>query len=1040
MKKKYSIATIILLIFCQCLLANDILIPFGQASSSAPEWKYKGGGSNYDAVSWKDLLYTASDWLTGKSALGFGTNPPARNTNIPEDASAGGGGIAGARYTTMYFRKIINIASINAYASFQINTKFDDGIVIWINGVEAFRNNIAANPSYATFATAAMTNNGADIYSTTIASSFFNSGDNIIAVEIHQNQAGSSDLFFDMELVGVTSNIFLNFGGTSASAPDWKYKGGGSNYDAVNWKDIAYPASDWVTGKSALGFGTNPPVRNTNIPEDASAGGGGVTGARYPTMYFRKIVNIPAPNNYVSFQINTKFDDGIVIWINGVEAFRNNIAANPTYATFATGAITNNGADVYTGSVAPSFFVPGDNIIAVEVHQNQVGSSDLFFDMELIGLTNATLTRGPYLQSGSKDSITLRWRTDAATNSKVKWGIVYGVYTDSIVDAALTTEHIVRIGKLLPDTKYYYTIGATGLTLQQGLDNIFTTAPPDNPTRKLRFMALGDCGTNTSNQYNVKNSFVNYMGGKDVDAMLLLGDNAYSSGTDDQYQSGFFNVYKDDLLKYNKLYPSPGNHDYGDNSANTGSRSLPYHTIFSFPTNGECGGVASGVTNYYSYDIGNVHFVSLDSYGKDDANTTKLYDTAGAQVAWLKNDLAANTKRWTVVYFHHPPYTKTSHNSDSEQDLAAIRERFVQILERYGVDLVLCGHAHGFERSYLLKGYYRTFANQIQDADFNATLHTSTGNLQTANYSGANNSCAYTYKSGKYAHGSVYVVSGSAGKLDVAQASGYPHDCMSYSNINNGGCFYFEVDSNRLDAKFISYDNGSPTVPVVRDSFTMFKDVNNVQQYVVLKDSVLSLTASWKGSYNWINNGNAASKTITPSTTAGGNFVYVVRDNYSCIKDSFYVTVVSPDVKLCAPSSNAVLLPDINGTVYQWQVDAGAGFVNISNNSNYSGANNKLLQLTNVPSSYTGNKYRCVVDGNNSQVYEVRFVNTWIGGMSNAWENPANWSCGVLPDENTDVVINNGICVLSSNASIRSIRVNPTSSFSISSNFKLTTK
>jgi acid phosphatase type 7 len=54
---------------------------------------------------------------------------------------------------------------------------------------------------------------------------------------------------------------------------------------------------------------------------------------------------------------------------------------------------------------------------------------------------------------------------------------------------------------------------------------------------------------------------------------------------------------------------------------------------------------------------------------------------------------------WTVVYFHHPPYTKTSHNSDAEIELIRMRENFIRILERNGVDLVLSGHSHGYEGS-----------------------------------------------------------------------------------------------------------------------------------------------------------------------------------------------------------------------------------------------------------------------------------------------------------------------------------------------------
>lgn len=878
--------------------ADDIWIPFGQNLVNPPIWKYKGGGTNLDAAAWKTLGYTETGWVSGGSALGFGTGTPARNTAIPENTSAGGGGVAGSRYPTLYFRKVINIPDLSVYVNFLLRTKFDDGIVVWINGTQAYINNIAAAPSYSTLATSAITNNGAGIFSATISNSLFVTGDNIIAVEIHQSALNSSDLFFDLELTGVNISqpadvMFFPFGQNLGGAPAWKYKGGGTNLDAVAWKDLAYAEPSWVTGNAALGFGASPPVRNTAIPENNSAGGGGVSGARYPTMYFRKIVNVPNPNTFSGFRIRAKFDDGIVIWINGVEAYRNNINANPAYADLAPAAIANNGADIYTANIPKTFFNAGDNIIAVEVHQNAVTSSDLFFDMELTGLSSmiSSLTRGPYLQVGKEDSITIRWRTSIPTDSKVTWGFNYGTYPNSIQLNDVTTEHIVRIGGLTADRKYWYTIGSSNQLLQASSTNYFLALPRSTTTRKLRFLAIGDCGNASVNQVNVKNSFLEFNGTNDIDAMILLGDNAYNSGTDAEFQTKFFDIYKDDILRNIKLYPAPGNHDYGNSSANTGSRSMPYHQIFNVPMAGEMGGVPSGVTNYYSFNVGDVHFISLDSYGKDDANTTTMYDTSGAQATWLKADLAANTKKWTVAYFHHPPYTKTSHTSDTETDLIAIRERFVRILERNGVDLVLCGHSHGYERSYLLKGFYNTFASPLLDANFNAATHTATGNLQNGKYDGTANSCAYTYNSGKYNHGSMYIVSGSAGQLGGTTA-GYPQNCMYYSDVTNGGCLYFEVDSNRIDVKFISYAT-APT-PVVRDQFTIFKDVNKVQDFIIRPNTPLTLGASWRGSYLWPNNGSASTQGVTINTSTVGDYDYIVRDANNCLKDSFHVIITLP--------------------------------------------------------------------------------------------------------------------------------------------------
>jgi predicted MPP superfamily phosphohydrolase len=719
--------------------------------------------------------------------------------------------------------------------------------------------------------------------------------------------AALTALFFLFTNTAIADDVLIPFGQNSGpvAASSWKYLGGGTSLDASSpsWKSATFSDAGWINGYSALGFfgaGTIPP-RSTLIPLNGTAGSGGTApGAPYPTMYFRKTINIANPAAYAAFKISTQFDDAIIIWVNGVEAYRNNIAVDPTYITLSDGSNTgyNNGATVYNATVSSGLFTAGNNIIAVEVHQNSATSSDLFFDMELTGLTvlTGTLTRGPYLQVGNQTGVTIRWRTDIATDSRVTWGTAFGTYPNTVDDAALTTEHIVRVNGLSADTKYFYTIGSTTQTLQATNTNYVLTAPPANGTRKLRFSAIGDCGNASTNQVDTKNALLNYIGTNDIDGTILLGDNAYSSGTDGEYQAEFFDIYKNDLLRNKKLYPAPGNHDYGNSNSNTAVRNNAYYNNFSLPTAAECGGVASGTEAYYSFDIGDVHFLSLDSYGRENTNTTKLYDTAGAQALWVKNDLATNTKKWVVVYFHHPPYTKTSHDSDTELgDLGAMRENFIRILERYGVDLVLCGHSHGYERSYLLKNYYKANPGDptLLEPAFNIATHTALGNTQNAKYDGTANSCAYTYSSGQYNHGSMYVVAGSAGQIGGASA-GYPHNAMYYSNNTQGGSLYFEVDSNRLDAKFISYSGtGAGVTPVIRDQFTIFKDVNRVYNLTVNQNTALDLSASWRGNYVWPDNGNATAQSITLTNTVAGNFTYRVKDAAAanCLQDIFNVTV-----------------------------------------------------------------------------------------------------------------------------------------------------
>ena len=147
------------------------------------------------------------------------------------------------------------------------------------------------------------------------------------------------------------------------------------------------------------------------------------------------------------------------------------------------------------------------------------------------------------------------------------------------------------------------------------------------------------------------------------------------------------------------------------------------------------------------------------------------------------------------------------------------------------------------------------------------------------------------------------------------------------------------------------------------------------------------------------------------------------------------------NVNICSPSaSNIVLVADTTGANYQWQLNTGSGFNNISNNSNYSGVTTNTLSLNNISSSWYGYKYRCVVSGINSSEATLIFSNTWTGLVNTAWENPGNWQCNTLPDAYTDVYLNNGSnVILNSNAACRSLNLKPGANFTVHTGFILTT-
>ncbi len=145
----------------------------------------------------------------------------------------------------------------------------------------------------------------------------------------------------------------------------------------------------------------------------------------------------------------------------------------------------------------------------------------------------------------------------------------------------------------------------------------------------------------------------------------------------------------------------------------------------------------------------------------------------------------------------------------------------------------------------------------------------------------------------------------------------------------------------------------------------------------------------------------------------------------------------TPITSVCA-GGNTSLQAFTGGTVYQWQVNTGSGFINLADGGGYTGTAAATLQLSNVPLAWAGYQYRCVVDGTAGAAQGLSLTNTWTGGVSTSWENPANWSCGVLPDANTNVVIAAGTLIISSNVTVKSLRINQWVNLSVNPAFTLT--
>jgi acid phosphatase type 7 len=321
-------------------------------------------------------------------------------------------------------------------------------------------------------------------------------------------------------------------------------------------------------------------------------------------------------------------------------------------------------------------------------------------------LKAAVVIRGPYLQSASHDRITVCWRTDVPTTSEVAYGLEVGNLPQSVNTAGTRTDHAITLTGLNALTHYYYRVKGTpasGAAVDLGGSPYwFRTSPVAGAAVPTRVFAVGDSGYQTN---FADFTFLNYtnltaQAGKSTDLFLLLGDNAYPTGTESAYQGALFNRYAS-LIRNAPMWSTIGNHD--DTSTPT-VPATPYHSIFHFPTAGECGGHPSGTERYYSFNHGNIHFICLDT--NTGANVSDTPGGTPGMVDWLKDDLMACSSDWIIVFLHQAPYSKGSHDSDVEYELKQPRIHIIPLLENHGVDLVLGGHSHGYERSVLINGHY----------------------------------------------------------------------------------------------------------------------------------------------------------------------------------------------------------------------------------------------------------------------------------------------------------------------------------------------
>lgn len=186
-------------------------------------------------------------------------------------------------------------------------------------------------------------------------------------------------------------------------------------------------------------------------------------------------------------------------------------------------------------------------------------------------------------------------------------------------------------------------------------------------SKNFNFLIFGDSGTGSDEQKQLASLMEN----QDADLIIHTGDLAYNRGSYEEIQKNVLDIYKE-LFAKSAFYPSLGNHDYGTEKGD------PFIKTFQLPGN----------ERYYSFKYNDVLFIALDT-------NEPLNESPNEMLPWLQKTLENSNSKWTIVYFHHPPFSsKGLHGEDKE-----VQERLVPILEKNKVDFVFSGHEHNYQRT-----------------------------------------------------------------------------------------------------------------------------------------------------------------------------------------------------------------------------------------------------------------------------------------------------------------------------------------------------
>ena len=444
--------------------------------------------------------------------------------------------------------------------------------------------------------------------------------------------------------------------------------------------------------------------------------------------FFRTTFEVAQIPENMELQGTVIYDDAAIVYLNGTKI-----------ASFDADSITSNlqyggsnDTEPKTGTISLEDLTclkQGTNTLAVEIHQGRETSSDIYFEMPDLKLTEKAGDTEPeqttpeepeFVQKAvsltvgaDETSRNITWYSNAAEAGQVQYAVKSG---DAFPEQYVTAEASVKstseegfysnqatLGNLQASTEYVYRL-VNGATTSE----VYSFKTGDND-KNFSFLFVGDPqigekNTATDTAQWEKTLTQAAVQAPNAEFIVSAGDQVSVGNNENQY-AGYL---EHAALKSLPVATVIGNHDHG------------YY-------------VSGGGYKEYEYSIYNDHFNNPNKYGTDEGKTTANSDywytynnvlflnlnsndlSTASHQAFLKQALEANKDKdidWKVVVFHHSIFSAATHSQDA--DILQRREQLAQVFKDLGIDVVLMGHDHVYVRSYMMDGTTPEVTNTVE--------------------------------------------------------------------------------------------------------------------------------------------------------------------------------------------------------------------------------------------------------------------------------------------------------------------------------------